>query len=291
MTLKGIDYAVLEYLAFWEENLTANRLSELFGVDRAHAQRAIVTPYQRENPGRLEGRGRARRLADLITPIFGPKDVREMFALVDAVRTVFRTDRVGVRSVEVDAIVPRSGDGGLRPLYAAGSRREAALVTFDGPDGPETGRFSPHHLVRCAFGAHFRGHLSPSGGGAGRYLDLDPHRILRVEGADPGAFVGDEGDVDWHASETVTFRLAEGLSPSVRAAALREYAGHEGVEAGLLVLRRVRRCLVPHLVRQVRFKILDEGPVEVWVPDTRPESACEKHVFHCFQTLYMGFAC
>jgi hypothetical protein len=267
MKLKGLDYVVLEYLAFWEQSLTANRLGEVFGVDRVHAQRAIVTPYKRRHPGRLETVGRGCRLGQPERPIYGPDNLEALFGVMEMMRVASGEGASGVRSERVEALVAPSGEGGFRHLYAASARREAVLLTYDGTDGTVSGRFSPHHLVRCASGAHYRGHLSPSGTRAGFYTDIDPNRIIRLEEGGTGAFIGAEGDSDWHAREDVGFRLADQLSPSVRAATKREYAGLEGVEEGRLLVRGVRRCLVPHLVRLLRYKILEEGPVEVWVPE------------------------
>ena len=273
MKLKGVDFKVLEYLAYWEKSLTANRLAEIFGVDRVHAQRAIVSPYQTANPGNLDSaRRQARRLADQVRPLFGPRNLVELFETVDMVQVTAGAGRVGVPSLRVDAIAPGCGEGAFRDLYAACARREAISLTLEGEDGLITGRFSSHSLVRGAGALHFRGHLQPAGGGVGRYLDVDPNRVSQIDAPSPEDHVGAGGDADWHATERVTFRLAEGLSPVIRAAALREYADHEGVEEGRLIIDRVRRCVVPNLVRHLRYKILEEGPIEVWVPEPIQEN-------------------
>lgn len=266
MKLKGVDFRILEYLAFWEGGVTAGRIAEVVGVDRVHAQRAIMTPYRAAHPGQLEPAGRSRRLADQVTPLFGPRTLTELFETVDMVRSACGEDRVGVPMERIDGLAPRSGEGAFRTLYAACARKEAIGVSLDEPEGAETGLFSPHHLVRECGVLYFRGHLSSPG--AGRYRDVDPNRVARIDLASKAEYVGPDGDADWHARETVTLRLAEGLAPSVRAAALREHAGHAGVEEGRLIIEGVRRCLVPHLVRHLRYRVLEEGPVEVWVPDS-----------------------
>jgi hypothetical protein len=275
MKLKEVDFKILEYLAFWEGGVTAGRIAEVVGVDRVHAQRAIMTPYKSTHPGQLEPAGRSRRLADQVIPLFGPRTLTELFETVDMVRSACGEGRVGVPTERLDGLARRSGEGAFRTLYAACARKEAVGVTLEGPDGAETGLFSPHHLIRDGGSPFFRGHLWSTG--AGRYLDLDPNRVSRAEAGDGAGYVGPDGDADWHARETVTLQLAEGLSPELRAAALREHPEAAGQEKGRLVIRGVRRCLVPHLVRQMRYRVLEEGPVEVWVPDTCHEIGCEKH--------------
>ena len=276
MKVKAVDFRVLEYLAHWEQALTATRLAGVFGVDRVHAQRAILSPYQRTNPGNLEAAGRARRLADQVKPVFGPQNLAELFETVDMVQIISGETGVGVPWVRVDKMASPCGEGAFRTLYAACARREAVGLTLEGPDGLETGRFSPHSLIRGSDLMPFRGHLTPFGGGTGRYVDIDPNRVSRVESLGREDYVGEAGDADWNATETVTLRLAEGIPPVIRAAALREYAGHEGIEAGRLIIRQVRRCVVPHLARRLRYKIVEEGPVEVWVLETGNETICEK---------------
>lgn len=276
MKLKGVDFKILEYLAFWEGGMTAGRISEICGIERVHAQRAIVNPYQRAHPGNLVQCGRARQLSESIMPAFGPDNLVELFETVDMIRAACGEGRIGVPMERLDWLAPRSGEGAFRALYAACARREAVGVSLDGPEGSRTGLFSPHHLVRECGGLHFRGHLSSLR--AGRYVDVDPNRIARVDLSSKAEYVGPEGDADWHERETVTLRLAEGLAPSVRAAALREYAGHAGVEEGRLIIEGVRRCLVPHLVRHLRYRALEEGPVEIWVPDSRSEEGLRKTI-------------
>lgn len=275
MKLKEVDFKILEYLAFWEGGVTAGRIAEVVGVDRVHAQRAIMTPYQAAHPGHLEPAGRARRLADRVRPLFGPQTLTELFETVDMVRAACGEGRVGVPTERLDGLAPKSGEGAFRTLYAACARKEAVGVTLEGPGGAEVGLFSPHHLIRDGGSPFFRGHMWSTG--AGRYLDLDPSLVGRAEAGSRADYVGPDGDADWHARETVTLRLAEGLSPEIRAAALREHPEAAAQEKGQLVIRGVRRCLVPHLVRQMRYRVLDEGPVEVWVPDTCHGTDCEKH--------------
>ncbi len=264
MRLKGVDFRILEYLAYWEGGVTAGRLAELCGVERVHAQRAIVGPYQEARPGALVPFGRARRLSDRIVPAFGPTNLIELFETVDMVRAASGEARTAVPMERIDGLTARTGEGAFRALYAACARREAVGLTIEGPDGTETGLFSPHHLVRECGSQFFRGHLR--GAGPGRYVNLDPNRVSRTDATSAADYVGAEGDADWHARETVTLRLAEGLPPDLRAAAIREHADQEGVAEGRLIIRGVRRCLVPHLVQRLRYRVLDQGPVEVWVP-------------------------
>lgn len=264
MRLKGVDFRILEYLAYWEGGVTAGRLAEICGVDRVHAQRAIVSPYQEARPGALVPCGRARRLSDRIVPAFGPTNLIELFETVDMVRAACGEARTAVPMERIDGLTARTGEGAFRALYTACARREAVGLTIEGADGAETGLFSPHHLVRECGSQFFRGHLR--GAGAGRYVDIDPNRVPRTDATSAADYVGAEGDADWHARETVTLRLAEGLPPDLRAAAIREHADQEGVAEGRLIIRGVRRCLVPHLVRRLRYRVLDQGPVEVWVP-------------------------
>jgi hypothetical protein len=271
---KRFDFRFLEYLAFWEQRLTTERLAGLFQVERVHAQRAIVTPYLQAHPGRLERVGRTRRLADGKRPEYGPSTVPDLFDLIETIRT--GTGSVGVGVERLDRVLPPLGEHGLRPLYSSGARREAVLVRFETADGVRSGAFSPHHLVRGRSSSHFRGYLSPVDGSRGGYVDIDPYTVIRADEAPGSPFVGSEGDTDWHQFVEVRLRLSDRATLEARSAALREYAGHEGVEAGRLLIPRVRRCLVPHLIQEMRYRIMREGPVEVWVPAPEMESDLRK---------------
>lgn len=272
-----IQYAFLEYLAYWEGRVTGARLGQLLGRTREHVQREILTPYRREFGERLE------LLAERIDPDADRPHVQPEFApvapgaLIDIVRGEARfaeaageSPRFGIPVEDVTAIGFREPHAQyFRMLHRACVQRHAVPIEYVSKRRTAAVWFSPHTLVRDFARAHFRGYASWSDHKPGFYIDLVPSRIFRVLGAgDATRFVSGDADRYWNQRVTLTFNLNPGIPEGIREILRLEHnEDRSRMEFKRLIVPDVRLALRLYVERALRYRFFDDSLQEVWIPD------------------------
>lgn len=273
MKLKTIDFKFLEYLAYWQERLTGTRLAELLGVERTHAHRAVLSPYMGMHGSDLTQRDRvwSVRDPDLTRPRYGPASVEDLFRFLDGLEFLrdLPGEALGVPLEDVTIDLPVEQNlGAFRTLYAAAAQRRAVRVFYRSRKREAHYLFSPHAVVRTASRPHFRGFLIGFEGKPGFYTDLVPARVIEIAMGEEGDYTGPELDLGWAQRVDVHLLLSPDLDEDRRASLMQEYAPVEGFRDGRLTITGVRSCLAPYLCRHLRYRVYDDMPIEVWLPET-----------------------
>lgn len=273
MKLKTVDFKFLEYLSFWQGRLTGTRLADLLGVERTHAHRAVLAPYMRINPDALAQKGRfwAVRDPDRSLPRYGPARVEDLFRFLDGLEALadLSGEVLGVplENAAIDLPVEHNLHA-FRTLYAGAAQRRVVQLLYRSRKQEIRLRFSPHALIRTAARPHFRGFAVGDGDRPGFFTDLVPSRVITAEDLGGAGYVSGETDPGWTGRVEVRLRLSPALPEMTRDSLMSEYAGLDGFSDGVLRIDGVRICIAPYLCRHLRYRVFDNTPVEVWIPET-----------------------
>jgi len=272
LKLKTIDFKFLEYLSFWQEKLTGTRLANLLGVERTHAHRAVLSPYLGLHGEEMMQKDRvwSVRNPELTLPHYGPASVEDLFRFLDGLQFLkdLPGEALGVPLEDVTIDLPVEQNlGAFRTLYAAAAQRRPVRVLYRSRKREAEYLFSPHAVIRTTSRPHFRGFMRGFEGRDGLFTDLVPARVIRAEMADPGDYVGPEGDLAWLTRIEVRLRLSEAIPDDMRETMMREYAPLDGFSDGVLTITGVRACLATYLCRHLRYRVFDVVPIEVWIPE------------------------
>jgi hypothetical protein len=273
MKLKTVDFKFLEYLAFWQERLTGTRLAALLCVERTHAHRAVLSPYMSMHGEELVQRGRVWSVwdPDRRRPRYGPASVEQLFRFLDGLEVLkdLPGEALGVPLEDVTIDLPVEQNlGAFRTLYAAAAQRRAVRVFYRSRTREAHYLFSPHAVVRTASRPHFRGFMKGDEGRPGFYTDLVPARVITITMGDTADYIGPEMDLGWTQRVEVNLLLSPDLDQDRRAALIQEYAPVELFQDDRLTIPGVRSCLAPYLCRHLRYRVYDDMPIEVWIPET-----------------------
>lgn len=276
-----IQYALLEYLVYWEGRVTGARLGQLLGRTREHVQRQILAPYRREFGDRLE------LLAERIDPDTDRPHVQPEFApvapgaLIDIVRgearfaeAVGESPRFGIPIEDVAAIGFREPHNQyFRMLHRACVQRRAIPIEYVSKRRTAAIWFSPHTLVRDVARIHFRGYGSWSDNQPGYYVDLVPSRIYRVLGnSDHSRYVGPDADKEWNERVTLTFQLNPKLPENIRKTLCLEHEENRNRTVfDTLVIPDVRRALRRYVERSLQYRFFSGSLYHIWIPDNPPD--------------------
>lgn len=272
MKLKTVDFKFLEYLSFWQGWLTGTRLAELLGVERTHAHRAVLSPYMRLHGGKLtqEGRVWSVRDPDKDLPGYGPSSVEGLFRFLDGLEVLrdLPGEALGVPLEDVTIDLPVEQNlRAFRTLYAAAAQKRPVRVFYRSRKREAHYLFSPHAVVRTTARPHFRGFMVGDEGRPGKYTDLVPARVIEAEIGEREDYTGPEGDRGWRERTDVRLLLAPGLTEERKTSLMREYEPLPNFSEGRLTIPNVRVCLAPYLCRHLRYRVFDEVPIEIWVPE------------------------
>jgi hypothetical protein len=271
----GVGPWLVEYLAYWEEELTAARLGRLLGLSREHAQRAVLGPFLRDYHVPLErSRGQARRLADKAEGLrFAPTRPSDLVRVLQGMQILHtyeaESSPFGVPVEDVEVLTSAEPDVEVfKALYAACARRSAQVVEYQSRDQLFTMAFSPHAIVTAPGRLHFRGYADYPRLGTGGYIDVVPSRIRRIDGERPDLAVSSAGDVEWATRADLRFQLNPDLPESLRAVVLEEWSGGVTSLDGRLVLTlpAVRQALALYVRRGLRHRVFRSMAHEVWLP-------------------------
>ncbi|GGF76961.1 hypothetical protein GCM10011402_32090 [Paracoccus acridae] len=299
MKSKLLDAKVLEYLAYWERQLTAGRLAAMMCVERQHAQSHMITPYETHplTVGKLERHGRVKQFpalsGDGSLPAYAgtaPADVLQTLAALEFMtkghKDTYRDGWTG----PVGSAVPlerlpvldqlHASHEAFRTLFSACARQVAVTLRYRSRTSEAVHMtVSPHALVDGYQRPHFRCYvvegMAENTMLAGRYLpgtkgkywsDIVPYRVLEIEDEHPQSYVNGRGDTDWHQKATLLFKLSDLLKPPLRDAVAQEYEGAEGFHYPYLLMRSVRVALMPYIRRSLRWRVFDDShPNEMFV--------------------------
>ena len=272
---RGVGPWLVEYLAYWEEELTAARLARLLGLSREHAQRAVLGPFLRDYHVPLErSRGQARRLADKAEGLrFAPTRPSDLVRVLQGMQVLHTHEAEGSPfGVPVEDIeVLTSGEPDVevfKALYAACARRSAQVVEYQSKDQLFTMAFSPHAIVTAPGRLHFRGYADYTRLGTGGYIDVVPSRVRRIDGERSDLAVSSAGDVEWATRVDLRFRLNPNLPEGLKAVVLEEWSGRVTSEGDDLVLTvpAVRQALALYAHRGLRHRVFGHVVHDVWLP-------------------------
>ncbi len=272
---------MLEYLACWEGELSARRLAELTARSREDAQRRIISGYQKAHPGRLVPSGRLKKFADATGGLaFAPTSAS---ALLDVIRGEHRLaeasgeePRFGPPLEEISTFGFSEPDPDVfQRLYAACVGRRAVRLDYAAKSGLMECEFSPHALVRDGVRIHFRGYAStayrsstPYPDPFRQYIDLAPARVRRlIHEGDVAGYVSDAGDADWHARETLMFRLNDDLPQEILSVLAVEHEGGESSgDFRIKTIPNIRKALRIYVQRSLRHRAFGDVLYEIWLP-------------------------
>ncbi|QDA35789.1 WYL domain-containing protein (plasmid) [Paracoccus liaowanqingii] len=299
MKSKLLDARVLEYLAYWERQLTAGRLAAMMCVERQHSQSHMITPYETHplTLGKLERHKRVKQFPALAgdgsLPAYtgtAPADALQILTALDFLTEGHRdTYREGWSS-QVGPAVPlervpvlnqlHASHEPFRTLFSACARRVAVTLRYRSRTSEAVHMtVSPHALIDGYQRPHFRCYvvegMSENAMLTGRYLpgmkgkywsDIVPYRVIEVEGEHPQSYVDGCGDSNWHQRSPLLFKLSDLLTPPLRDAVVQDYEGAEGFYYPYLLIPSVRVALTPYVRRSLRWRVFDNShPQEMFV--------------------------
>ncbi|MDD2867476.1 hypothetical protein [Neomegalonema sp.] len=276
-----MDYFAIEYLAYWEGRLSAGRLAALLGKTRSQVQRTIIKDYEEQHPGALMRGGRGKTFADTAEGLkFAPTSASALLDVIRGERRLAESSgekpRFGPPLEEVSAFGFSEPDPDVfQRLYAACVGRRAVRLDYAAKSGLMECDFSPHALVRDGGRIHFRGYAStiyrpstPYPDPFRQYIDLVPSRVRRlIHESSVTDYVPDAGDADWHARETLVFRLNDDLPKEILGVLAVE---HEGARASgdfrIKRIQNVRKALRIYVQRSLRHRAFGDVLYEIWRP-------------------------
>ena len=261
------------YLGGWEQALSASRLAAAIGVTREHASRKVLGWVRHAYMlGPEEGSRRIARIEDgpdrFPSGLRGP---RELMELLPGLTLLDYAKKIEDHVFNIRGLVAAEGDPDLfRAVYAAMCRREALLLRYRAKSGELACWFSPHALADLPRRPHFRGHAEWVQEREWGYIDMVPARIILIDGADPGRYVGPGGDEGWQTEEELIFALRESLPEEVRGALIQEWGHQLQTERGRVVLRvpGVRRALAPYVRDELLWRPFRGEMYQVFEPIT-----------------------
>jgi hypothetical protein len=271
----------LEYLALWEGALSAQRLGELVGLSREHAQRTLIGPYRQQMPGRLASAGRrpSQIKPDGTTTRWMPSDPGGFVAVLTGLRAIaggaLEAWPVGGAFESVPLICRANGDNeALVALYRAMCQQRSIDLEYRAKRGPRSYRFSPHTLVDTSSRPHFRGYAADPMSETGHFIDLVPSRVLEPLGVGNGAYVSYESDSEWIRRVDLTFQVHENMDENLREAISWEHA----IEDGSLVFYNVRAALAIYIIRHLLERRVEgrDQPIFKFVGSNPPLSSFDK---------------
>lgn len=275
-----IRYALLEYLVYWEDDLTASRLGKLLGKSREHVQREVITPYRKEFADSFASRGGRRDNPDTQgPPRFAPATPG---ALIDLVRGEARlaeaageSPRFGISVEDVACVAFQETHTEIfRSLYRACVQRRSVLVEYASKRRISVIWFSPHALVRDFARMHFRGYASWSENQPGYFIDLVPSRVCRVLGdGNSSSYVSGDSDMEWNERVTLRFRMNPKLPENIRKVLRLEHEEDRTRQSfDTLEIRNVRRAIRRYVERSLSQRYFGESLHQVWLPDHEKDS-------------------
>ena len=270
----------LEYLALWEGALSAQRLGELVGLSREHAQRALIGPYRQEMPGRLSaGRRPSQIKPDGTSTRWMPSDPGGFVAVLTGVKAVAGASPegwpVGGAFESVPLICRANGDNEtFVALYRAMCQRHSIDLEYRTKRGPRSYRFSPHTLVDTSNRPHFRGYVADPVSETGYFIDLVPSRVSELLDVRNDVYVSYESDNEWIRRVDLKFRLHENMDEKLREAISLEYA----IQDEYFVFYDVREALVRYVVRQLLERRVEgrDQPIFKYVGSNPPLSPFDR---------------
>jgi hypothetical protein len=276
----------LEYLALWEGALSAQRLGELVGFSREHAQRTLIGPYRQEMPGRLvsDGRRASRIEPDGTSTRRMPSDPGGFVAVLTGLKAIAGAWPVRGAFESVPLICRANGDNeAFVALYRAMCQRHSIYLEYQAKRGPRSYRFSPHTLVDTSSRPHFRGYAADPVSGTGRFIDLLPSRVSQLPNAEKirtgpieasGSYVSYESDNEWIRRVDLTFQLHENMDENLKEAISWEYA----IQNGPLIFYDARAALAPYIIKHLLERRLEgrDHPIFKYVGSTPPLSSSDK---------------
>lgn len=267
---------LVEYLAYWEENLTAGRLAKFLGITREHAQRAVLQPFVRDYHVPLQrSRGQAKRLADGADGMrFAPTRPSDLVHALQGMQVFHAHEPDGspfsVRVEDVGLLTSADPEvEAFKALYAACANGSALAMEYRSKQELFSMAFSPHAIVTAPARMHFRGYAYYPSGREGGYIDVVPSRVTRTFGERPDLAVSDKGDVAWSTLTTLRFHLSPALPEHLKAVVLEEWSGQITTNDdgdAILSIASVRQALALYVRRGLRYRTFNDEAVEVWLP-------------------------
>ncbi len=256
-----IDHRVARRFAaamlFWRGHLQANEVRDFVGVSERTARSllshwragGLLPPYRRS--------GAERRLvpAEDFDPGPSVADPAIAFALLLTADYCPGNPFSAVvppgsgHDLSLSAAVPVQP---TRAIVGAYLDQETIRLIYAAKSGRQEFVFSPAALVRSRGRYHMRGYRSEGRDSFGdqladRYVDIVPARAIEAWRG-TAAFVGLDGDPDWHTFEERRFHLSRELSDDERLCYEHEY----GIaETGVLTVKK-RRALMPYVLQELQ---------------------------------------
>ena len=262
----------VETMLYWRRHLRAKEVQDFLGVSERTARSllrgwridGILPPYRAADGRRL-----------VPSPTFTPNtavvdpDVTLSLLLVadrqpgNPFSTVAPPE--GGHDLSLSAPIASRA---IRNVVAAYLDRQPVWLLYAAKPGLQEFVFHPSALIRSRGRYHFRGYRSEGQDRAGsrlddRFVDVVPARAIEANPIEEAAFVGLDGDAEWHTFEKQEFFLSKELSDDERLCYEHEY----GIaDSGVLKVTQ-RRALMPYVLQELSERLCwrtDGSSIGVW---------------------------
>jgi hypothetical protein len=242
-------FAFIETRLLWGGGFTAAELAAAFGIARQNAQQTIAG-YCRKHPRQM--RYDRRRHRQVRTDDFRVNYVRDdvgrflEYQRAIAHTALYHADPAWVDLPFADAddlVKPLYDKQAARAVLAALRRQEVVEIEYWSKQATQIRRISPHHLVFADGRYHVRAYCQDTLG----WCDFVIPRIVTAQIVDD-PWVDDDGDIDWHQREDLSFLVNPDLPASAQAAVRLDYLP-QGTER--LVVQGVRKALTLYVQRRL----------------------------------------
>lgn len=271
----------VETMLYWRRHLRAREVQDFLGVSERTARSllrgwrldGILPPYRAADGRRLVP-------APTFTPdpvVTDPNGALSLLLVADRQPgNPFSTVAPAAGGHDLALSAPIASRA-IRNVVAGCLDRQPVWLLYAAKTGVQEFVFHASALIRTRGRYHLRGYRSNGLDHAGshledRFVDVVPARAIEARLDDQAAFVGLDGDGEWHTFERREFFLSVELSDEERLCYEHEY----GI-ADSGVLRARQRCaLMPYVVQELSERLCwraDGSSVRVWDVGSRPSAA------------------
>ena len=262
----------VETMLYWRRHLRAREVQDFLGVSERTARSllrgwrldGILPPYRASDGRRLVP-------APTFTPdpvVTDPNVALSLLLVADRQPgNPFSTVAPAASGHDLALSAPIASRA-IRKVVAACLDRTPVWLLYAAKAGRQEFVFHPSALIRARGRYHLRGFRSEGRDRAGsrlddRFVDVVPARAIEARREDDAAFVGLDGDADWHTLDTRDFVLSKKLSDDERLCYEHEY----GIaDSGVLTVVQ-RRAMMPYVLQELTERLCwrtDGSSVAVW---------------------------
>ncbi|HYN76162.1 MAG TPA: WYL domain-containing protein [Lamprocystis sp. (in: g-proteobacteria)] len=251
-------FAFIETRLLWGGGFTASGLAAAFGIARQNAQQTIAAYCRRHPRQMVYDRGLHRQVrSDDFKVNYVRDDVGRFLEYQRAIAhtALYHDDPAWVDLPFADAddlVKPLYDKQATRNVLGALRRQEVVEIEYWSKQATQVRHISPHHLVFADGRYHVRAYCHD----LLRWFDFVLPRIVSAQlTGDP--WVSEDGDIEWHQREDLSFIVNPALPESAQAAVRLDYLAQE---TEVLLVKGVRKALSIYVKRRLcrrdwRFEI------------------------------------